>query len=265
MKAWEATMEQAHQSPEQLLYTDDQGNRVSVDEVMLSGMEGRYQNRVPALRDLMKAPGDPLQRFEACFLLASWGDVEGLWQLTAWAQRPDQTPWGHGGLFDHRLYGSDQTYEQLARALAASLLFDKTPERQAAQIAAAKALLRLAPSYVFDFTLHNALVREDAWLVPEVRDELHWAVEESVRAIEEHRYVDFILEIQTGTLLALLAAIDDKTAAALAERWLATFPDEPEMVNRRLLGDVLGALKNGGPRCLALLEWAEERYTRQGS
>jgi hypothetical protein len=258
-------MDKSSPSPEQLLYTDGQGSRTSLDEVMHGGMDGRYEDRVPALRELMKAPGDPLQRFEACYLLASWGDVEGLWQLAEWAERPDLSPWGDAALFRHRLYGADQTYEQFAQALLASLLYDKAPERQAAQIAAAKALLRLAPSYVFDSTLQSALVQDDAWLVPEVRAELRSAVEESVGAIGEGRQVGFILEIQTGTLLWLLAGIDDEAAAAAAQRWLAVLPDEHGTVDPKGLDDILGALENGGPRCRALLEQVEAHHDRQGS
>jgi hypothetical protein len=258
-------MDKSSPSPEQLLYTDGQGNRTSLDEVMHGGMDGRHEDRVPALRELMKAPGDPLQRFEACYLLASWGDVEGLWQLAEWAGRPDLSPWGDAALFRHRLYGADQTYEQFAHALLASLLSDRTPERQAAQIAAAKALLRLAPSYVFDYTLQSALVQDDAWLVPQVRDELASAVEESVAAIEQGRRVGFILEIQTGTLLWLLAGIDDEAAAAAAERWLAALPDEHGTVDPKVLDDILGALENGGPRCRALLEQGKAHHARQGS
>jgi hypothetical protein len=113
--------------------------------------------------------------------------------------------------------------------------------------------------------LQSALVQDDAWLVPKVHDELRSAVEESVRAIEESRRVGFILEIQTGTLLWLLAGIDDAAAAAVAERWLAVLPDQHGTVDPKVLDDILGALENGGPRCRALLEQVQAHHARQGS
>lgn len=60
-----------------LLYTDREGDATSVADLIDDGLEGGYEDRIPALRQLC-VDGPPDHRVEACEVLVAWSDPVGL-------------------------------------------------------------------------------------------------------------------------------------------------------------------------------------------
>src|SRR5262245_47519743 len=90
--------------PEQLLFTDAATRPIALEDLISEGLDGGYLNRVPALVDLMHA-GEPRDRLYACLLLCAWGVADGFESLIAWANSPDDTPWGNRPVEIDRRYG----------------------------------------------------------------------------------------------------------------------------------------------------------------
>jgi hypothetical protein len=231
--------------PQALLRTDHHGNPVELEKLMKAGLDGQYADRVPALRELLHAD-DPFDRFDACYLLASWGDPAGLRQIAEWAAHPSEVPWGDRYPSTHRLYPVEDTYEVLAGALMTSFLQDPDPERRQSQVAAAKALLGLASTHFVGITLMGALMQDPSFPA-EIRDELRRAVEDSVRVLREGRGGPFDPEFQTISLVDLLATMDDEAAATAAETLAEVLAHQPRWL------ELLARLTDSpGPRTRAI-------------
>ena len=79
-------------TPDELLFTEKDGTRSSLQDVISDGLDVDYSDRYPALLHLLRE-GEPAHRLYSCIMLASWGMPEGLRTLIEWARDPGSTPW----------------------------------------------------------------------------------------------------------------------------------------------------------------------------
>lgn len=232
--------------PDRLLFTDASGRRVDVDDVLKGGLDGQYADRLPGLRALLRG-GDPEHRFWAGYLLASWADPDGLRQLAEWAADPDHVPWGDTPISTHRFLGVDETFDLLAGAVHTSvLLYNGTPQLRALQLAAVKALLRLAPTHWLGSKLAGTLALDDD-LLRQALPELNDAIQRSVGVLREGNEPFPTHELQTLLLLELLVEADDAAAASVAADLV-----EP-LAERHRLRNLAEATRHAtGPRTAAV-------------
>lgn len=241
-----------------VVFTDRYGNQVSLGDLFGEPAAVRYEDLIPQLRALMRAPDAPVyHRVLAGELLLRAADPDGLAQLIEWASSPDQVPWavppGRPPLNPHRYMGVDVSFEFLGDGLAFSFLEEeRPPEVEALQLEALKALLRLAPTHWLGHGVVSAIVRgedlRDPLFTTQLRDELRAAVAESVRRLRAGPPPKFDLELQTIELLAFLVPLDDGAAAEAAEGLIGLLGDDQQRLRdlqQALDGDV-------GPRTEAV-------------
>lgn len=241
-------------SPEDLLFRDRDGDRASLQDVIDDGLDGGYDDRFPALEELLRT-GTPEQRLYAAAMLTSWGQRAGFDALTSWAADPDATPWAGAPVTYSRISGADAAFELLADALRTSYLSEPSDEGgiRPLQVEAAKALVRLADSYDFDRVLLVALVK-DPEVTRQVAGDLKAAIDSAIAKLEAGEDVGFDLATQTAGLLAPLARADDAAAAQAAEKLLDLRP-----TSRRTLLELVDSLANGsGPDTHRVLERLRE-------
>jgi hypothetical protein len=217
-------------SPDDLLFRDRDGNSAPLQEVIDDGLDGGYEDRIPALEELLRN-GTPEQRLYAAVALASWGQRPGFDALISWASEPGSAPWAGAPITYSRISGADAGFELLADALRASYL-SKAADRggiRPLQVAASKALLGLADSHDFDRTLLVALVK-DPEVTALVADDLKAALDAALTKLEAGENPGFDLATQTAGLLAPLARVDDAAAAHIAERLVKLRPSDQRMV-----------------------------------
>lgn len=234
-------------SPDNLLYTDSEGNPAQLEDVIDDGLDGVYDDRIPALRRLCET-GTPERRLLACRVLVSWGDRVGLETLIRWASAPTETPWADEPVALSRVHGADGAFGLLADALRTSSLSERAEETEALRVEATRALLRLADSYDFDRDLLFAVSADPAVRERVVAD-LKAAAERAIETLAAGKPVDFDLATQAAGLLAPLARLDDATAAGYADRLLELESGHSRML--RELNDAMGA--GSGPATLAVL------------
>src|SRR5687768_14525487 len=156
--------------PDDLLFTELDGTRTSLQDVIYDGLDRDYSARHPALIHLMQH-GLPVQRLYSCVMLASWGVPEGLQTLIQWASDPESTPWSGGPVTFDRFYGADDAFEMLANALQVAGDISLPAEIAALRIKAVRALLGIyhrvhfARSLMTVFDLENTLA---STLLPEL-------------------------------------------------------------------------------------------------
>ncbi len=237
-------------SPDELLFTDRDGNPAQLQEVIDDGLDGGYEGRFPALEELLRN-GTPEQRLYAAVMLASWGQRSGFDALTSWASNPASAPWAGAPVTYSRISGADAGFEMLADALRTSYLSQAAEHEdiRPLQVAASKALLRIADSHDFDRTLLVALVK-DPEVTRLVSDDLKAAIEAAIAKLRAGENVGFDLATQTAGLLAPLARVDDAAAARYAEELIDLRPSD-----QRMLRELVDALVQGqGPATLRVLE-----------
>jgi len=130
-----------------LLYADESGEIVGVDEVQL--LDEVPADRIPALRALLC--GDDLgTRFGSLLLLAAWGDSDG---LASAEQFLSSTGNEFDGLNPHRLHDQDRTYDLIADALSLAV---RVRGMDPAQVTPhAERLLDMATSQFFEHGLQR--------------------------------------------------------------------------------------------------------------
>jgi hypothetical protein len=228
-------------TPEELLFTDRQGNPIQVQEVMGAGLDGGYEDRIPALVELMEH-GEPAHRLYACMILTAWGDERGFSQIIEWARDPDHTPWAVSPVTVDRFYGVDFSFASLADAVRTSFLSESAPSIANLQMGAIKALLGISSHHYMDRNLAIAIAEDsriEELVVPAVRS----AVEAAIARLGSGEVVGFDLGFQTASLLSVLAPVDDVSAARYADELAHRF-----RTGERMLKELAGALGYGtGP------------------
>ena len=142
-------------SPEQLLFTDTDGNPTQLQDLMDEGLDGGYEDRIPELIELMEY-GEPVHRLWACMLLTGWGHERGLEQVARWARDPDSTPWASRPVDFDRIYGAGSSFASLADAVRTSFRSTSAPSLKLLQIKAIEALLDASSSHFVDRDLDMA-------------------------------------------------------------------------------------------------------------
>lgn len=219
-----------------LLFTDLDGAMVGLDDVIADGLERDYSGRYDGLRTLLEE-GSPTQCLHACVMLASWGVRDGLVSIMEWAADPERVPWAGAPVSFDRMFGVDDGFAQLARALHTAGDVTLTPVGVRLRVGATRALLRLYDRVFFDRWM-QLLLDDDTRLARTVRPHLAQAAERAVAACRQPQAFD--LPTQAALLLAPLAALDDDGAASLAGQLTVVARDWP-----RTLVEVASALGSG--------------------
>lgn len=229
-----------------VFFTDLDGVRMSLDEVIYSGLDRDYSSRYPRLREYLRAGNSEQQAFAAA-MLASWGVRDGLLAVTAWGRAPHTAPWvGEPPLRD-RFTGVDSTFALLTDALRTAQDIDLTAPCVALRVDAARALLLAYDQVFFDRSM-PLLMAEDRGLARTCASEIAQAVERSVRAARTSRW-GFDMPSQAAFLVDSLAALDDSCATEAAAELADAFPE-----HTRMLREVAYSLGSGtGPGTLAVL------------
>ena len=241
-------MTQSSLNPEELLFTDHEGTRGQLQDIIDEGLEGGYEDRLPALVDLL-ASGEPHHRLLACIMLTSWGHPVGFRTLIDWASNPSKVPWIDESIVYDRISGADSSFEMLADALMTSYYCENHHALKPLQTAAAKALLSVYHSHYFGRTLALAIVF-DKQVAAAVKDEICSAIEASMATLRQHKPVGFDLPFQVACLVIPLASLNDSAAASCADQLILDYPQ-----HQRMLGELLNGLVNGkGSYTLASLQ-----------
>jgi len=220
--------------PEELLFTEKDGTRAQLQDVIYDGLDHDYSKRYPALLRLMQE-GQPAHQLYACVMLASWGVPEGLQTLIQWARNPDATPWADQPFTFDRFYGVDSSFEMMADAIQTAADIDRTNEIYALRSEAVQALLGIYHRAHFGRSLMLALDLDDD-LTASVRVEIGQAVDQAIATAQTSK-MPFDLATQAAFLLGILASLDDAHAAQAAETLLSS-----ELVTNRTTREVAYAL-----------------------
>jgi hypothetical protein len=238
---------QALMNSESLLFTELDGTRSSVQDVIYSGLEIDYSERYPQLLRVLEE-GEPAHRLYACMMLAAWGVPAGLGALTAWASDPNSAPWAEQPVTYDRLFGADAAFEMLAWSLWASHGTEQAMRSDPLRIEAIRALLGIYHHAYFDRTM-ALLLDEDTQLASTLRSEIRSAVARTIEASLAPNQ-SFDMASQAAFLLGELARLDDREAARGASALIAAHPDKS-----RCLREVAHSLGDGsGPATRAVLE-----------
>jgi hypothetical protein len=233
--------------PEELLFTDRNGSRTSLQDVISDGLDHDYSERYAALLRLMRE-GLPAHRLYACIMLASWGVSEGFHTLIRWAREPSSTPWAGEPVTFDRFYGADSSFEMLADAVRVTTDAEHGDELRELRAEAVRALLGIYDQVYFARTL-ALLLDEDRGLSATAQAEIARAVDSAVAASSaagQH----FDMASQAAFLLSPLAAFDDEHAARAAQALLDDHPGRS-----RVAREIAYALGSGsGPGTQAILE-----------
>ena len=234
--------------PEKILFTDRKGNTLPLEEVIADGLDGGYEERVPALMELVKT-GSPYYRLMACIVLTSWGHRLGFETIIDWASDLTAVPWARESVTVDRIYSADDAFENLADALRTSYWNDTTPDLRKMQRDTARALLRIYPQVFFGRTLALALLRDKIWQ-SYGQSEIAKTILTSINTAQTGKKLSFDLTFQTASLLLVLARANDELTAKFAESLLSYFP-----ANDRMLREIALALRDGqGPATLRVLD-----------
>src|SRR5205823_2233974 len=126
-----------------------------------SHTDPRHAERVPGLVSVLRDEGaKPYDRFLAAYALTKWGERAGYRAVADAAARPDDAPW-IGYSIDRR-YQVDDTFAQLAAAIAGSEELAEDKGTEPARLEALRALVRIADTTFFDRKLADALDRRSA-------------------------------------------------------------------------------------------------------
>lgn len=231
-------MNKVANKPEELLFSDLEGNRVQYEDVIDEGLDGGYEERIPALIELLVS-GEPYYQLLSCGMLTSWGHPSGFKKLIEWASNPGKAPWNETPVDIDRFTGADSAFELLAEALETSSYCDDEPELLKWQISAIKALTGIYHQSYFDRTLALAIINCKID-IEEVHSEIISAIKASLDRLERKDKIDFDLSFQIASLLMPLVRIDEQAAADYANLLLANYPD-----NTRMLMELSNALAKG--------------------
>lgn len=235
-------------APDDLLYTDLDGQRLSLDDLIADGLDRDYSPRFPQLRQLL-ATGAPREQLHACALLAAWGVRDGLLQVIEWARNLDAVPWSGAPVEVDRFSGVDAAFVLLTDALRTAQQYIPLSEVAARLRRLAVYDLLLRYDRVFFDRSMMILLDLDQELARSELLTIRWALDQALAATRSGM-PHFDLPTQTAFLLGPLAEHDDASAADFAGRLLAQHP-----VHTRMLREVAYALGSGsGPATHSILE-----------
>lgn len=135
-----------------LLYTDDFGDDVGLDEVQL--LDPPPVERIPALVKMMGSPNTFLS-YQALLVLTAWGEDSALSKLEEFI---DQNKISSFEFAPNRLTGEDNLYDELSYAIHLYGLSGGDPNNA---LKLFKKLLAIYPKYFFESKLKHALLKSN--------------------------------------------------------------------------------------------------------
>lgn len=223
---------------EQILFTNNNGEMSSLEDIIADGLDGEYKDRIPALLELLES-NSPYHQLMSCIVLMSWGHPAGFKTLIKWASDPNNVPWGQEPVSVDRISGVDSAFENLADALKTSYWNDETDELKEMQREVIEALLKIYCSHFFGQTLALALLKDPIWKFSRQKRIVD-TLESCIQIIESGKNLNFDLPYQTACLLLVLARSNDSLTAEFAERLIKQYPK-----NNRMLRELIQALGEG--------------------
>ncbi|MFD8413594.1 hypothetical protein ACFV2Q_17785 [Streptomyces sp. NPDC059650] len=196
-----------------LLGTDFDGRPTDdIDDVIYDAFESpRHLARVPGLVALMNDPGAPeIDRFLACVVLTTWGEVAGYEAVIRAAADPKNSPWYDFSI--DRKFSVDSTFAQLAHAVAEPDLA-REKGTGALRVDAARALVRLADSEYFEDRLGELF---DRATLQALRGDIEDVIARGVRSLAAGDRYRFDLPTQLVDLAAGVSTVDGRLAVDLA-------------------------------------------------
>jgi hypothetical protein len=229
---------QSLNNAEALLFTDREGRRGQLQDIIDDGLDGGYENRIPALVELLNY-GEPYHRLLACVMLTSWGHPLGFQILIDWASNSEDVPWKQAPIVYERISGADSAFEMLADAVRTSFYCKENESLKQWQIAALKALLGVYHRYYFGRTLALAIVRGKEIAVA-LNSEIKAAIETSLAMLQQRTPLELNLAFQVASLLIPLAPLEDTATADYANQLISSCHNE-----ERILRELANALGDG--------------------
>ena len=265
-----------------LFQTGEDGTRATFFDVVIDGLDGCLDGRIPALEAALRGEGemgDVSGQIQACAMLAAWGHADALDLACLWAADPGGAPWAAGDgaapapAVRDRHTGSDAALEVLAEAVGLTASCDRELPPGGIDgpvLRALAAMLSVSHRFHFADALAGALRRVPG-AAEALAPEIDRALGEAVRAARAAAAAaaaagegggrcegdgdgpsplpDFDLGYQTAQLLRVLAPVRDGAAAGHATDLLDLYRDVP-----RTAREVVAALRGGtGPATAALL------------
>lgn len=230
---------QSFPSPEQLLFTNLEGEEEQLQDIIDEGLDGGYENRIPELSFLVDS-GEPYYQLLACVMLVSWGIPKGFHKLLTWASDPENVPWQASPVVFDRIFGTDSAFEMLADAVKTSFYCENSKVLQLLQIEAIKALLNIYNRFYFGRTLALAISRNKE-IAKIVQFEITNAIEASLSDLRESVSKGFDLAFQTSCMLIPLAPLNDEITALYANQIISILPQSQRTLYE--LTNVLGNAK----------------------
>lgn len=233
-----------------LLFEGLNGDRVAFEDVMDDGLDGGYEERVPALVSLLSSADSAEHQVLGAALLIAWGQRAGFDSTIHWLKHPPEAPWSPmSSSVSSDRFPMNDALPVLVDAARTSLWNDESQELRSMQGELLHSILELAQRTYLGPNIGLTVARSEL-LNAELHGDLISAVNGCLVALgEPHDDAGFDLAMQAARLILALARTDDEAAANAASELLALRPRE------LVVREVVQSLGEGdGPATAALLE-----------
>ncbi|MFD8997053.1 hypothetical protein [Streptomyces abikoensis] len=197
-----------------LLRTDFDGRPVEdIGDVIDEALDDpRHTERVPGLVALMNDSAAPeIERFLACLVLTTWAEPTGYEAVMHAAADPEGTPWYDFSI--DRKFSVDNTFAQLAGAVADSHYLTEDKGSEALRQEAFRALVRIADSQYFEDKLGELF---DSATLQMLLGDIKDVVGRGVRSLAAGEKQRFDLVTQLVDLASGVSTVDGPLAVELA-------------------------------------------------
>ena len=238
---------------EKLLFTNLEGNREQLQDIIDAGLDGGYENRIPELIKLVDSD-EPYYSLLASVMLISWGNRAGFIKLFNWIQDPTQIPWVKKSVVYDKIYNCNSAFEMLADSLRTSYYCEQDQEIRTWRIKVTQSFLKLYDQYYFGQSLAMAILKGKE-ITPIMQDDIIEAIENSLIRLNQETNIEFDLAFQVACLLITIAANEDDLVAYYANQLLSL--NNP---TRRVLQELINTLQySQSSKSLAVLERINNR------
>jgi hypothetical protein len=134
------------QEGDALLFEDRDGHRAAFEDVMDDGLDGVYQERVPALVSLLSSADSAEHQVLAAALLVAWGQRAGFDSTIHWLKHPREAPWSPVSSAVPDRFPIDDALPVLVDAARTSFWNDESQDLRSMQGELLKRMLELAQS-----------------------------------------------------------------------------------------------------------------------
>lgn len=190
-----------------LLYTDELGDDVGLDEVQL--LDPPLEERVSALTVMLNS-SDKYISYQSALILTAWGKYIGLQKVEEFI---DKEVISNLGFSPHRITGEDNVYDELAYAIYLYELMEGDRENV---VRLFKKLLALYSKYFFQSKLKHSLLTSDFFeLVPAIECAINEAF-------------TFGRIYQASQLLPVLTKFDSEKGWCVAKRFIGLSESVPD-------------------------------------